>query len=478
MQKDEFELHENSTALDCFEALVTPFLMGKVAFETNRYYKQVIEKEMLSSRTSRWSDTTADEMYVFIAITMLMTRNKKLEIAEYWSTDPYLHSPIFGQLMSRNRYQILLRFIHFCNNENQIPNDSLFKIDMVFQSIRKNFKDILVPFKNLVIDESLMLWKGRLSFKQFIRTKRHRFGIKFFVLCDVETDFILDIIIYTGKSTKIVSSDLNLGQSGAIVKTLMHKYFNKGHCLFTDNWYTSPILSTYLHKKKTNSCGTVRKNRRGMPQLKSKLMIGKTESQYTNKMMVLKWMDRREVYMLTTFHNNNLSATEKNNRNGEPIFKPECVLKYNQSMGSVDKTDMLLSSIECVRKTIKWYKKVYFHLIDLSLLNSYSVYSTITGKKIPLAQFQLDLIKQIVEKYKTVHTSKRGRPTSTTTGPLRLVSRHFPSDVPSTTSGKFGRRKCVVCKINKKRTDTRYMCKICDVGLCPTHCFENFHTKK
>lgn len=298
------------------------------------------------------------------------------------------------------------------------------------------------------------------------------------MLCDVETDFILDIIIYTGKSTNIVSSDLNLGQSGAIVKTLMHKYFNKGHCLFTDNWYTSPILSTYLHKKKTNSCGTVRKNRRGMPQLKSKLMIGKTESQHTNKIMVLKWMDRREVYMLTTFHNNILSATEKNNKNGEPIFKPECVLKYNQSMGSVDKTDMLLSSIECVRKTIKWYKKVYFHLIDLSLLNSYSVYSTINGKKIPLAQFQLDLIKQIVEKYKTVQTSKRGRPTSTTTGPLRLVSRHFPSDVPPTTSGKFGRRKCVVCKINKKRTDTRYMCKICDVGLCPTHCFENFHTKK
>lgn len=147
-------------------------------------------------------------------------------------------------------------------------------------------------------------------------------------------------------------------------------------------------------------------------------------------------------------------------------------------MESVDKTDMLLSSIECIRKTIKWYKKLYFHLIDLSLLNSYSVYSTITGKKIPLAQFQLVLIKQIVEKYKTVKTSKIGRPTSTTMEPLRLVSRHFPSDVPPTKSGKFGRRKCVVRKINKKRTDTRYMCKICDVGLSPTHCFENFHTKK
>lgn len=55
-------------------------------------------------------------------------------------------------------------------------------------------------------------------------------------------------------------------------------------------------------------------------------------------------------------------------------------------MGS---TDMLLSSIECIRKTCKWYKKIYFHLIDLSLLNAYSTYKTVTGQNLPLANFQL-----------------------------------------------------------------------------------------
>jgi len=59
-----------------------------------------------------------------------------------------------------------------------------------------------IPFENLAIDENLDLWKGRLSFKQFIKTKRHRFGIKIFVICDVETDFILNILIYTGSTTK------------------------------------------------------------------------------------------------------------------------------------------------------------------------------------------------------------------------------------------------------------------------------------
>lgn len=106
------------------------------------------------------------------------------------------------------------------------------------------------PFENLAIDESLVLWKGRLSFKQFIKTKRHRFGIKIFVLCDVEADFILDIIIYTGSTTEYKKTDPSLGISVVVVNTLLKPYLNRGHKLFIDNWYSSPSLAKYLHKKK------------------------------------------------------------------------------------------------------------------------------------------------------------------------------------------------------------------------------------
>lgn len=92
--------------------------------------------------------------------------------------------------------------LHFSQNEDQVPRDRLVKVHMPLQEITKNFKEAMIPFENLAIDESLVLWKGRLSFKQFIKTKRHRFGIKIFVLCDVETDFILDIILYTGSTTE------------------------------------------------------------------------------------------------------------------------------------------------------------------------------------------------------------------------------------------------------------------------------------
>lgn len=125
--------------------------------------------------------------------------------------------------------------IHFCNNENQVSGNRLFKLDMVLDKVKANFKAAMVPFQNLVIDEGLVLWKGRLSFKQFIKSKCHRFGIKFFVLCDVETDYILDFIIYTGAETRLIPYDKNIGVSGGVVKTLIAPYLNKGYNLYKDN---------------------------------------------------------------------------------------------------------------------------------------------------------------------------------------------------------------------------------------------------
>lgn len=75
------------------------------------------------------------------------------------------------------------------------------KIRLPLLEITKNFKQAMVTFENLGIDESFVLSKGRLSFKQLIKTKGHRFGIKIFVTCDCETDFILNILIYTGSTT-------------------------------------------------------------------------------------------------------------------------------------------------------------------------------------------------------------------------------------------------------------------------------------
>ncbi|CAG5133117.1 unnamed protein product [Candidula unifasciata] len=94
--------------------------------------------------------------------------------------------------------------------------------------------------------------------------------------------------------------------------------------------------------------------------MEEKLKKGEISSKSASSLLAMKWSDKREVWMLTTCHNSDTVATGKTDwKTGLNIVKPKSVVDYNKCMGSVDRTDMLLSSIESIRKTVKWYKKLF-----------------------------------------------------------------------------------------------------------------------
>ena len=130
------------------------------------------------------------------------------------------------------------------------------------------------PLCNLCIDESLLLWKGRLLFKQYIPKKHNRFGIKLFVLCDCKSRYILDFIVYSGERRDI-TFEKEFGYTGSVVKTLLSPYLGKGHILYVDNWYSSPTLFENLLKNHTGACGTVSGRRTKMPYFRKKYVKDK-----------------------------------------------------------------------------------------------------------------------------------------------------------------------------------------------------------
>ncbi|RXM32260.1 PiggyBac transposable element-derived protein 4 [Acipenser ruthenus] len=216
-----------------------------------------------------------------------------------------------------------------------------------------------------------MLWKGRLSFMQYIPSKQHHFGIKFFIICDVKTRYILNVIVYTGGTTDILHD----------VLSLMKPYLDKGHIVYTDNWYNSPALFECLHSQDTDACGTVRSNRKRMPQFKTKLEKGEVHFLHTDKLLAAKWHVKRDVHILTSVHRPVMKVTNNvDHATGDNKVKPECVLEYNQKMGSVDKSDMQISFVDCARYK-KWYKKLFFHLFDMAVLNAFILHKTASKKK-------------------------------------------------------------------------------------------------
>ena len=101
---------------------------------------------------------------------MLMTPVRKHGIKDYWSADHLITPPMFNDTMPRDRFLLILKFVHFNDDSSQFEGDRLYEIRPVTQHLKEKFDNTLVLYQNLCIDDSMMLWKGGLQFKQFIPT--------------------------------------------------------------------------------------------------------------------------------------------------------------------------------------------------------------------------------------------------------------------------------------------------------------------
>ena len=83
--------------------------------------------------------------------------------------------------MSFKGFQAILRFWQF-DDYPESTDDRLSNICLMVNTFIKKCYDVLVPDKNLSLDESMMLWLERIVLKQYIKNKRHNYEIKFFEL--------------------------------------------------------------------------------------------------------------------------------------------------------------------------------------------------------------------------------------------------------------------------------------------------------
>ena len=112
--------------------------------------------------------------------------------------------------------------------------------------------ELYQPLQQLSVDERMLRSKARTHFRQYIRNKPTKWGFKYWVIADV-TGYTVDFNLYIGKATE--SSGNGLGFD--VVMELIHQYAFQGYELFTDNFYTSPILLTELLQYRIVSTGTL-----------------------------------------------------------------------------------------------------------------------------------------------------------------------------------------------------------------------------
>ncbi|XP_038056346.1 piggyBac transposable element-derived protein 4-like [Patiria miniata] len=372
--------------------------------------------------------------------------DRRSHLRDYWSNKPWLRTQWYGEIFAVNEYMQIHRYLHSCNNNDYDPldgnRDKLFKVRYIIDKLSTNFKEAYVPGMHISVDEQMIGSKCHVSFVQYMPQKPKKFGIKLWVLADSENGYCSRFQVYTGR----VENAPEVGLPSRVVNDLPEDFRNQGYHLYTDNFYTSPTSCINLLRKDILSCGTVRVNRIGFPkELKpkprEKFEKGSMEFRKCGNLTAVRWKDKRDVTALSTIHCNDVQVIPPRRDEANEVKKHLMIYEYNQHMGGVDQLDQYLCYYTVGRRTLKWWKRLFWRLLELAIINSYILFKEVIGKPaLRQKDFREGLVLQLTETYRQQRTNRDdpnlgGRPGRRRSTPLpltvmsRVTSRH-----PSTTS--------------------------------------------
>lgn len=247
LNTDIIDTMSSPRPFDFFTLFFDDEVVNLLLVETNKYAQDKLNGPDISnnSRINKWTDIDKDELDVFVGIVMWVGLVKMPSISQYWRNTILYRSAVL-LYMSRNRFELILSVIHVSDNNNASVNNRLHKIQPLVDVLVDKFNNVLIPGKNVCVEESMVPYIGRLLFRQYIANKRHRYGIKIFKLC-CHDFYTLQYNIYAGKK-----ADIGQSVSTKVVLELMEPYLNEGKCLFVDNWYTSIDLAEKLLDRNTH----------------------------------------------------------------------------------------------------------------------------------------------------------------------------------------------------------------------------------
>ena len=169
-----------------------------------------------------------------------------------------------GNVMRRDRFFQIRWYLYFVDPWDPVnAADKLHKIWYILNSVCQNFRDEYVPHEHVTVDEAMVPFKGHLGFRQFMKEKAVKFGIKLWVMAGSGTAYCYNLEVYTGKHGQQIKR--LMGLSAQVITGLTKPIHNFGHIIYMDDFYTSPILAKYLASWKTYLCGTMRPNHLGYP---------------------------------------------------------------------------------------------------------------------------------------------------------------------------------------------------------------------
>ncbi|KAG0421278.1 hypothetical protein HPB47_002826 [Ixodes persulcatus] len=261
----------------------------------------------------------------------------------YWSRGT--RTPLIADSMTRNRFYELRNHLDFVDYSSRTDEQNKDKLYLV--------RPILDHFQ-MSIDEKIIPFLGRCSFRHYLHSTPNPVGLKNFVLAS-PGGLGLDFLIYTRKGIVIHTDMKAFGLGGALVKKLMETVISKDAHAFTDRYFMGLKIIDFLLKENKFLTGTVNANRtegaparlpsdKDMTRGQAVSLVG-----YDGKVCLVKWRDNKSVLLLSiavgTDPMGSCRRWSKEDKKKIPIPQSAIVSKYNRCMGeSTSLTDLLLTT--------------------------------------------------------------------------------------------------------------------------------------
>ncbi|XP_059402818.1 piggyBac transposable element-derived protein 4-like [Carassius carassius] len=435
----------------------------------------------------KWTDVSVDELYRYIGLIFYMSVVKMSSIADYWRQDSLFSVPFPATVMSRDRYRTISWNVHMSHPDADEENDRkrgtdqhdrLFRIKPLMDTVRLACKAFYHPRRNVAVKERLVACRAKTGMRRCTKVKPTKLGFKFFDLSDSSNGYIVDFSIYTGKNCFPADHGLSYD---AVMSLLDHKVLGSGYHVYMDDFYTSPKLFTDLFALKFGACGAYREQRKGFLKtaansLSSDSTMGSIRWIRDGPLVCVKWMDTQVVSVCSTIHAASTGGNVKRNIKAQDTWKtksvpcPAPVTAYSQHMGGVDLSDQLLQYYAAQHKTMKWYRKVFLHFLDIAANNAFILHKELHGN-MTRKEFMEELIAELCD------MSQKAAPKQSSTEHVPIPGAELTSD--DRRNATVGRRICVHCKaVHGKRLQTPWKCQACDVHLClqlNRNCFLEWH---
>ena len=107
----------------------------------------------------------------------------------YWQTESsLLQTPGMSLVINWIQFEQIWRYLHLADNSQDNKTDKLFKGGHFVDLVTAQFSESYTLQQPVTIDEAMIPYKRRLSFKQYLKNKPTKWGIKVFVVLFVVSD--------------------------------------------------------------------------------------------------------------------------------------------------------------------------------------------------------------------------------------------------------------------------------------------------